>query len=178
MTRVSKARSSCSVTRSMYVERRSGHLRHAEARRMRAHLFSRQPRRADEEDFMSTVITVIVVAAVVVVALLVFTAWRARRTASLRNRFGSEYDHTVESADKRRDAERELRDRAKQRDELQIRDLSPAAAKRYQDQWLTAQQQFVDMPAQSVHDAQALVTTVMRERGYPTDSEDERAAML
>src|SRR4051812_50207680 len=92
MTRVSKARSSCSVTRSMYVERRSGHLRHAEARRMRAHLFSRQPRRADEEDFMSTVITVIVVAAVVVVALPAFTAWRGGRTASLRDRFGPEPD--------------------------------------------------------------------------------------
>jgi FtsZ-interacting cell division protein ZipA len=128
---------------------------------------------------MSTVgITVIAVAAVVVVALLAFAAWRTRRTASLRNRFGPEYDHTVENADKRREAERDLRDRAKRRDELQIRDLAPAAAKRYQEQWLTVQQQFVDAPAQAVHDAQALVTTVMRERGYPTDSEDERAAML
>lgn len=127
---------------------------------------------------MSTVITVIVVVAVVVVALLALAAWRARRSASLRDRFGPEYDHTVESADKRRDAERDLRDRAKRRDELQIRNLSPAAAQRYQDQWLTVQQQFVDTPAQSVHDAQTLVTTVMRERGYPTDDEDERAEML
>lgn len=128
---------------------------------------------------MSTVIiTVIAVAAVVVVALLVYAAWRARRTQSLRNRFGPEYDHTIDSADKRRDAERDLRDRAKRRDELEIRDLTPAAAQRYQEQWLTVQQQFVDTPAQSVHDAQSLVTTVMRERGYPTDSEDERADML
>jgi hypothetical protein len=43
---------------------------------------------------------------------------------------------------------------------------------------MTVQQQFVDAPAQSVRDAQVLVTNVMRERGYPTDSDDERAAML
>lgn len=128
---------------------------------------------------MSTVvITVIAVAAVVVVAALVFAAWRARRTQSLKSRFGPEYDHTVESADGRRDAERDLRDRAKRRDQLDIRDLSPAAAKRYQEQWSRVQQQFVDTPAQSVHDAQALVTTVMQERGYPTDTQDERSAML
>lgn len=128
---------------------------------------------------MSTVIiTVIAVAAVVVVALLVYAAWRARRTQTLRNRFGPEYDRTIEGADKRRDAERDLRDRAKRRDELEIRDLTPAAAQRYQEQWLTVQQQFVDTPAQSVNNAQMLVTTVMRERGYPTDTEDERADML
>jgi hypothetical protein len=128
---------------------------------------------------MSTlIITVIAVAAVVVVAVLVFAAFKKRRTQSLRSRFGPEYDHTLENADKRREAERDLRDRAKRRDELDIRDLSPAAAKRYQEQWLMVQQQFVDTPAQSVHDAQSLVTTVMRERGYPTDSEDDRADML
>ena len=125
-----------------------------------------------------TVITVIAVAAVVVIALLALAAWRTQRTRSLRNRFGPEYDHAVDDADKRRDAERDLRGRAKRRDQLEIHDLSPAAAARYQEQWLTVQQQFVDTPAQSVHDAQGLVTTVMRERGYPTDSADERAAML
>jgi len=128
---------------------------------------------------MSTVIiTVIAIAAVIVVGLLVLAAWRARRTRSLRDTFGSEYDHTVGDADSRRAAERDLRDRAKRRDQLDIRDLSPAAAKRYQEQWLTVQQQFVDTPAQSVHDAHALVTVVMRERGYPTGSQDERSAML
>ena len=162
----------------MYVERRSGQVRHRQARRLRAHLLLRATQQADKEASVSTVITVIVVAAVVVVVLLAIAAWRTRRTQSLRKRFGPEYDRTVEGADKRRQAERDLRERAKRRDQLEIRDLSPAAATRYQEQWLTVQQQFVDAPAQSVHDAQTLVTTVMRERGYPTDSEDERADML
>jgi FtsZ-interacting cell division protein ZipA len=126
----------------------------------------------------TTVITVIVVVAVVIVALLALAAWRARRTHSLRNRFGPEYDYAVEDAGKRRAGERDLNDRAKRRDELEIRDLSPAAASRYQEQWLLVQQQFVDAPAQSVHDAQTLVTMVMRERGYPTGTADDRAAML
>lgn len=146
---------------------------------MREDLSQGTPQRADKEASMSTgVITGIVIAAVVVVVLLAVVAWQARRTKTLRSRFGPEYDQTVQDADSRRRAERDLQERAKRRDELEIRDLSPAAAQRYQEQWLNVQQQFVDTPAQSVHDAQALVTTVMRERGYPTESEDERAAML
>ena len=125
-----------------------------------------------------TIITVIAVVAVLVLAALAFAAWRMQRTRSLRNRFGPEYDYAIDEADKRRDAERDLRNRARRRDELEIHDLSPAAATRYQEQWQLVQQQFVDAPAQSVHDAQTLVTTVMRERGYPTDTEDERTAML
>lgn len=125
-----------------------------------------------------TWLAIIIVAALLVVALLAFTAWRERRTKSLRNRFGSEYDRTVDNADSRRQAEKDLRERAAQRDELEIRELSAAAATRYQEHWLVIQQEFVDSPAQSVHAAQALVTNVMRERGYPTDSADQREAML
>jgi len=40
------------------------------------------------------------------------------------------------------------------------------------------QQRFVDTPAEAVRDAQQLVTTVMRERGYPTNDVDERESML
>ena len=36
---------------------------------------------------------------------------RKRRTSHLQDRFGSEYDRTVESTDDRREAERELRER-------------------------------------------------------------------
>lgn len=125
-----------------------------------------------------TWLTIIIVAAVVVIALIAFAAWRTHRTRTLRGRFGPEYDHTVETAESRRQAEKDLRDRASRRDELDIRDLTPTAAARYQEQWLLVQQQFVDAPAQSVHSAQTLVTSVMRERGYPTGTPDEREDML
>lgn len=125
-----------------------------------------------------TVLTIIAIAAVVVVALIALAAWRASRRRTLRNRFGSEYDHAVDSADSRRAAERDLRDRANRRDQLNLRDIPPAAVARYQQRWDLVQQQFVDGPVPAVHEAQALVTLVMEERGYPTSSADEREEML
>lgn len=125
-----------------------------------------------------TVLTIIVIAGVVVIALLALAAWQASRRRTLRNRFGSEYDHTVENADSKRAAERDLRKRAARRDELTLRDLPPAAVARYQERWGLLQQQFVDGPIPAVHEAQALVTLVMQERGYPTATADEREAML
>jgi len=121
---------------------------------------------------------IVIVAAVVVIAIIAFALMRARRTKTLRGRFGPEYDRTVSDADSRRQAERDLKERAERRDQLDIRDLSPAAAARYQQQWLTVQQQFVDAPVPAVTEAQQLVTSVMRERGYPTSDADERESML
>jgi coenzyme F420-reducing hydrogenase beta subunit len=64
------------------------------------------------------------------------------------------------------------------REELEIRDLTPAAAQRYQREWTIVQQQFVDEPTSSVTMAHRLVRQVMTERGYPTDSRDERMELL
>lgn len=124
------------------------------------------------------VLTIIVVAAVLVVGGLAFAAWQSRRRRSLRDRFGAEYDHTLDNADSRRAAEKDLRARAAQRDELDIRELTPAAAARYQEQWALVQQQFVDEPIPAVRDAQTLVTRVMSERGYPTSTAETRESML
>jgi len=128
---------------------------------------------------MSTMVLVVVlvVATLVVIAGVAFAIRQSRRRA-LRNRFGPEYDHVIDVTDKRRDAERDLRERETRHEQLDIRELSPAAASRYQEQWLLVQQRFVDEPAQAVTDAQSLVTTVMRERGYPTGDGDERESML
>lgn len=123
-------------------------------------------------------LVIVIVVAVIVVAALAFVAAQSTRRRRLRNRFGSEYDHTVDNADNRRDAERDLRARAAQRDELEIRELDPAAAARYQDQWQLVQQQFVDEPTAAVRDAQTLVSRVMNDRGYPTDTEKTRESML
>ncbi|HET7311935.1 MAG TPA: hypothetical protein VFJ17_11495 [Mycobacteriales bacterium] len=121
---------------------------------------------------------VIVVAALVVVAAIALAVIQSRRRRALKDRFGPEYDRTIDLTDNKRQAERDLRERAAQRDQLDIRDLTPAAASRYQEQWLLVQQRFVDTPADAVRDAQQLVTTVMRDRGYPTDDSDERESML
>jgi len=58
---------------------------------------------------------VIVIAAVVIVALATAMFMGRRRTERLQGRFGPEYDRTVEEADGRRAAERELTEREKRR---------------------------------------------------------------
>jgi hypothetical protein len=130
---------------------------------------------------MSTTAVIILVVAIVVVALLVaaaLAAVQARRRSALRERYGNEYDRTVEDADSRREAERELRDRAERRERLDIRPLDPVAAERYREEWRVVQERFVDSPAEAVAQAHGLVTSVLRERGYPTTDEDERISML
>jgi FtsZ-interacting cell division protein ZipA len=124
---------------------------------------------------IALIAVLVFLALVVIVGLAI---WNNRRRRALQETFGPEYDRTVENADSRREAQRELRDRVQRREQLEIRDLSPAAATRYQREWLVVQQQFVDQPASSVTMAHRLVTQVMGERGYPTDDRDERMDLL
>jgi hypothetical protein len=119
---------------------------------------------------------VIVIAAIVIVALATAMITGRRRTERLQGRFGPEYDRTVEEADGRRAAERELTEREKRRAELDIRPLAPGARDRYAEEWRVVQQHFVDDPNGAIGEADALVTRVMRDRGYPTDDFEQRAA--
>ena len=121
---------------------------------------------------------VIVVVAVVLVIALVALALGWGRSAALRRRFGSEYDRTVDEKGGRRAAEASLRDRAKRRDELEIRELPPEARLRFGTRWRDVQSGFVDDPRRAVDDADRLVQQVMRERGYPVDEFDERLEMV
>jgi FtsZ-interacting cell division protein ZipA len=120
-------------------------------------------------------IVIAIVAAIVVVAVL-FNALRTRRSRSLQDQFGREYDRAVEKAGGRREAERELREREKRHDELELRPLSPDARERYLQQWQAAQGRFVDDPTGAVSEADELVQRVMRDRGYPVDDFEQRAA--
>ena len=119
---------------------------------------------------------VIVAAAIVVLALVAWSVARSRRRAQLQEGFGPEYERTVEEAGSRRQAETELEERQRRREQLEIRPLSPAARDRYLDSWRTTQARFVDDPGSAVGDADRLVQEVMRERGYPTDDFEQRAA--
>ena len=119
---------------------------------------------------------VIAVAAVIVVLAVIWSATRAKRSRALRDTFGREYDRTVENAGDRRAAEKELRERQKRHDELELRPLSPEARDRYVRQWQSTQTRFVDDPKGAVTEADALVQQVMQERGYPTKEFDRRVA--
>src|SRR5918994_3792700 len=78
---------------------------------------------------------VIAVAIAVAVALAVWLVMARRRTSSLRDRFGPEYDRTVQQHESRREAESELSERVRRHDELEIRPLAPEARERYLERW-------------------------------------------
>jgi len=119
----------------------------------------------------------IVVIVVVVVLLLVGAAVAVPRMRSrrLQQQFGPEYERTVSATGDQRDAERDLRDRAEHRKELEIRPLDPGARNAYAQRWRSTQERFVDAPSQAVGDADTLVQQVMRERGYPVGDFDQQA---
>ena len=125
---------------------------------------------------MEPQIIVAIVAAALVIGILIVLAWRKRQSQELKKRFGPEYDRTVETAGDRREAERELHEREKRRSALDIKPLPAATRERYLDEWRDVQRRFVDTPRVAVRDAHAVVTNVMRDRGYPMEDFEQRAA--
>ena len=79
--------------------------------------------------------------------------------------------------DKRR-AEAELVKRRERVQQLDIRPLSAAQRDDYTGRWRSVQTKFVDDPKGAVTDADALIESVMKARGYPIDTFDQRAADL
>jgi type II secretory pathway pseudopilin PulG len=124
---------------------------------------------------MGTVITVIVIALVVIAAAAALFAYQRRKSGQLQERFGPEYERTIEQSGDRRSAERDLRQREQRRDKLDVHPLTGESAERYRTEWLTLQQSFVDAPADAVEQADQLVLRMMREAGYPVDDFDQRA---
>ena len=98
-----------------------------------------------------------------------------RRSAGLQNTFGPEYDRTVQQTGDRRQAERELAGRVDRRKQLTIVPLPEQARQQYIAQWQRVQAAFVDAPVESVRQADALVSQVMTDRGYPVAEFEQRA---
>lgn len=118
----------------------------------------------------------IAIAAVVALALVSWRAMADRRTRGLRDRFGPEYERTLDDSQTKREAEAELAARAEHRDALEITPLPPGARERYLAEWQRVQARFVDDPEGAAREGDMLIQSVMKDRGYPIDDFDQRAA--
>ena len=122
----------------------------------------------------------IVLAAVVIVVIavlaLLYVRKRRSTTASLRKKFGPEYDRAVRVHGTGRKAEAKLEDREKRVEKLNIRNLDPLEHERYMKRWEAVQSRFVDSPKGAVTEADDLVSSVMKARGYPVSDFEQRAA--
>ena len=123
----------------------------------------------------------LIVLAAVVILLIAVLAWlyvRKRRstTANLRQKFGPEYDRAVQTHGSERKAEATLVDREKRVEKLNLRDLDPMERERFVKRWDAIQSRFVDSPKGAVTEADDLVSSLMKTRGYPVSDFDQRAA--
>jgi len=129
-------------------------------------------------NLMDPKLIVLAVAVVLVIALFAWLYVRKRRsrTADLRQRFGPEYERAVREHGSERKAEAKLTDREKRVEKLSIRDLDPMECERFLKQWESVQSRFVDSPKGAVTEADDLVSSLMKTRGYPVSDFDQRAA--
>ena len=124
--------------------------------------------------------TWVIVAAVVVIAALAL-AWtyaQRRRRVALRERFGPEFDRTVQAVGTSGRAAAVLEERAGRVAKYHIRELDADEARRFSDLWRGVQAKFVDEPSTAVAEADRLVTEVMLARGYPMADWDRRVEDL
>lgn len=124
-------------------------------------------------------VVIALVAVAMLIAVIAIARHRAHaRSAVLHQRFGPEYDRTVEELGSPAEAERELEARRRRVEHFRFHDLSAADRGRFTANWNDIQQSFVNDPAVAVTSANELINEVMRARGYPTLSFEQRVADL
>ena len=117
----------------------------------------------------STLTLLVIAAAIVLLGIVLWAALRRRRTNVLRDRFGDEYDRTVEAEGKRAKAEAVLEEREQRVAKLDIRPLTPPEREAAIGEWRDVKALFVDSPVEAIHHADRLLAAIMKARGYPTD---------
>lgn len=101
---------------------------------------------------------------------------RVQRTKRLKERFGPEYERTINEMGDKRQAESELEARLAHVNTLNIRPLTTEEVNRYALEWQGTQTEFVDEPLTSLQKADRLIREVMKAKGYPVEDFEQRAA--
>lgn len=123
-------------------------------------------------------------ACIVILLVMLLIAWgitrqrNRRRTAELRNRFGSEYDVAVREYGSRSRAEAALEARLHRVEALELHTLSANERGRFLAEWDSIQARFVNHPRGAVTEADELINGLLQARGYPGARFDQRAADL
>jgi hypothetical protein len=119
------------------------------------------------------------IAVLLVVAVLagvgVYVYYVRERRRRLKDRFGPEYDRTVELANSPAQADAILAERINRVTRFKLRPLTAAQVDEFSHEWQRVQARFVDAPDAAVADADELVARVMAARGYPTQDFDRLA---
>jgi len=123
-------------------------------------------------------IIVVVLALVVVGAILAPVFVRRNRSKQLQEHFGPEYDVAVQTLGDEHKAQKELAERQKHVEALNIHPLTVTQRERYLADWAAVQSKFVDEPGQAIVDADRLIMEVMQLRAYPVADFEQRAADL
>lgn len=127
-------------------------------------------------DTTTTMLVLVVLGALIIVGLIGAFMSRYQRTKRLQERFGPEYDRTVNELGDKRQAERDLETRLEHVKKLDIRPLSADEMDRFTAEWQTTQAEFVDAPLAAIRKADQLLSEVMQARGYPVEDFEQGVA--
>lgn len=122
--------------------------------------------------------TAVIVLVVAVLLVLGAVLYLAQRRATIRRQYGPEYERAVREAGSAHKADALLEARTKRVRHYDIRPLRQEERTRFSEAWRQLQSKFVDSPADSVAEADRLVTELMSTRGYPMTDFDRQAEDL
>jgi hypothetical protein len=120
---------------------------------------------------VGVIITIVVVLVILAVVAALASRMVLRRSAERRS-LGPEYTRLADEVGTRK-ANTEYDKRRRRVEGLGIKPLSEERRTLYGNQWVGAQETFIDNPAQSVRTAASLVTAVAADRGYETGDTDQ-----
>ena len=101
-----------------------------------------------------------------------------KRTAQLRAQFGPEYDLALREHGTRHKAEAALLDRVHRVNRMAVRPLSDTEREHFWAEWDDLQARFIDHPRGTVTEADEMINSLLKARGYEGGSFDRRAADL
>lgn len=128
-------------------------------------------------DITNTMVLVLaIVAGLIVVGLIGTLLSRYQRSKRLQEKFGPEYERTLNEVGDKRQAERELETRLDHVKKLDIRTLAADEVDRFTSEWRTTQAEFVDEPLAAVRKADQLLSNVMKAKGYPVEDFEQGVA--